>query len=77
MKNKNTKRKVKKYHWLIILIVTTVITMWVYGNTKIYLPEPIHIGFGQYLDVGTGIVIFSLIFLGIILGILFKSQKKR
>ena len=77
MEGKNVKRKVKKYHWLIILCITTITAMYVYGMTKIYFPDPWYIGFGQYLDLGTGIVIFSLIFSGFIVAAIFKKNKKR
>ena len=75
--DKNTKRKVKKYHWLIVLCITTVVSMWIYGMTKIYYPEPYYIGFGQYLDLGTGIVIFTLVISGFIVASIFKKTKKR
>lgn len=75
--NKNIKRRMKKYHWLIILMVTTITAMYVYGMTKIYFPTPVHIGFGQYLDIGTGIIIVSLILSGAIIAVLFKKRKKR
>ena len=77
MVNRNIRRKVKKYHWLIILLITTITSMWIYGMVKIYYPAPIYIGFGQYLDLGTGIVIFTLILSGFMIGILFKQKKKR
>ncbi|KKL15060.1 hypothetical protein LCGC14_2509390 [marine sediment metagenome] len=76
MSNRRIKKKVKKYHWLIILVLTTVTSMWIYGMVKIYYPTPIYIGFGQYLDLGTGIVIFTLILVGFVIGILFKQKKK-
>ena len=73
MDNKN-KKKVKKYHWLIILGITVITTMWIYGMTQVYMPTPIDIGFGQYIDLGTGVVILSLLLLGFILGTLFKKK---
>lgn len=71
------KRKMKKYHWLIILSITVFITMYVYGMTRAYFPDPIYMGAGQYLDIGTGIVIVGLLLLGAIIAILFKKKKRK
>ena len=76
-KTKKKRKRMKKYYWLIILVITTLTTMWVYGMTTIYLPEPLDIGFGQYLDIGTGIIIVSLLLVGFIIGVIFKKQKRR
>ena len=75
--DKNIKRKVKKYQWLITLAMTVVVSMWVYGMVRVYFPDPMDIGFGQYLDLGTGIVIFTLVISGFIVAALFKTNKKR
>ena len=75
--DKNIKRKVKKYHWLITLTITVVVSMWIYGMVRVYFPDPVDIGFGQYLDLGTGIVIFTLVISGFIVAALFKTNKKR
>lgn len=77
MSIKNIKKKVKKYQWVIILAFGVLIAMWIYGMTEHYFPTPVHIGAGQYLDLATGIIIVSLLFAGIIIGILFKKKKKR
>ncbi|KKL99094.1 hypothetical protein LCGC14_1817810 [marine sediment metagenome] len=77
LNRRRIKKKVKKYHWLIILIVTTITSMWIYGMVKVYYPDPLYIGFGQYLDLGTGIIIFSLILSGFVVGIFFNQKKKR
>lgn len=76
MDNKN-KKKVKKYQWLIVLIITTVIAMYLYGMTRVYFPDPIPIGFDQYLDVGVGIVIFCLVISGFIVAAIFGKDKKK
>lgn len=75
MKKPHIKRKVKKYHWLIILIITIFVAMYVYGMTTHYFPDPVHIGLGQYLDIATGIIIVALLLSGFIIGILFKKKK--
>ena len=69
--------KVKRYHWLIALLTTTFVAMYVYGMTAVYLPDPLYIGFGQYLDVGTGIAIFCLVLSGIFVGMLFRKDNKK
>ena len=73
----NVKKRMKKYHWLIVLCITTVTAMYVYGMTKIYLPDPLYIGFGQYLDLATGVIVISLILSGFVIGAIFKKKKKR
>lgn len=77
MEGKNIKKRVKKYQWLLILCITTITAMYVYGMTKVYLPEPLDIGFGQYLDIATGIIIVSLILSGFIVAVIFKKEKRR
>ena len=77
MEGKNIKKRLKKYHWLLILCITPITAMYVYGMTKVYLPEPLDIGFGQYLDIATGIIIVSLILSGFIVAVIFKKEKKR
>lgn len=74
---KNTKKRMKKYHWLITLTITVIVSMWIYGMVRVYFPDPLDVGFGQYLDLGTGIVIFTLVLSGIIVGLIFKKGKKR
>lgn len=76
MKGKNLKRKLTKYQWVGILILTTLVAMYLYGMTKIYLPDPVHLGFGQYLDLATGIVIVALFLSGAAIAIIFKKRKK-
>jgi len=76
MKRKNIKKKMKRCRWLIILAITTFIAMYIYGMTTIYLPDPIHIGAGQYLDIGTGVIIISLLLSGFIIASIFKKKKK-
>ena len=71
------KRKVKKYHWIIILALGTLASMYIYGMTRIYFPTPVPIGWGQYLDIATGIVIIGLLLSGAIIRILFKKDKNK
>ena len=73
---KNAKRKVKKYQWLITLAITVCISMWIYGMVRVYFPDPIYIGLEQYIDVGVGIVILTLVLSGLIVTMLFKKNKK-
>jgi len=77
MKRKNIKKKLKKYQWIIILAITTFIAMYIYGMTEVYLPEPVHIGAGQYLDIGTGIIIVCLFFSGLVIGLIIKKKKNK
>lgn len=75
-KKKNIKTKLKEYQWVTILIISIFIAMYVYGMVKIYFPDPIHIGVGQYLDIATGVTIVGLLLSGIILTIIFKKNKR-
>lgn len=77
MDKKNKRKKVKKQYWFIVLMITAIFTMWIYGMVQVYMPSPWDIGFGQYLDVGVGIVLISLVFFGFIIGIIFKNNKKK
>lgn len=69
------KRKIKKYEWVILLALSVFAAMYIYGMTKYYFPEPIHLGFGHYIDLATGIVIVGLLLSGLILSILFKKER--
>jgi len=75
-KGKKLKRKIKKYHWLIILCLTILMSMYIYGMANHYFPDPIHLGAGQYLDLATGIVIGALVLSGTVITIIFKKRKK-
>lgn len=74
MRDKN--KKIKKYYWLISLSITIIVSMWIYGMVRVYLPDPIDIGFGQYLDLSVGIIILTLSLSGIIVAAFLKKEKK-
>ncbi len=77
MKRRNLKRKVKKYRWIIVLIITVIGAMYVYGMAKHYFPEPMYLGVGQYMDIATGIIIVGLLLAGTLTTTLFKKNKKK
>ncbi len=77
MEGRNIKKRVKKYHWLIALITTVFVSMWIYGTTRVYFPVPLYIGFGQYLDLSVGIIIVTLFLSGFIVAVIFKKEKRR
>jgi len=78
MNRKNIKKELKKYQGIIILLIISVpVTMYIYGMTEVYLPNPIHIGGGQYFDIATGVIVIALLLSGVIIAILFKKEKKR
>lgn len=62
---------------IILTIIYGGVLMYLYGMSRIYFPDPVHIGFGQYFDVGIGILFFGLALYGIIIGVLLKKIKKR
>lgn len=74
---KTNKIKLKKYHWIIVLItITTVIIMYVFAETDLYITEPFDIGFDIFIDIGSGVMFVSLITIGIIIGfVLFRKKK--
>jgi len=69
-------RRMKKYQWLIVLMLTVFAAMYVYGMSNHYFPEPVPLGGGQYIDIATGVIIISLLFAGFVIGILFKKKKR-
>jgi len=75
-KLKNINKKLKSYQWIIILLISIALAMWVYGMAGHYFPDPLHIGFGQYVDIATGITIFGLLLVAIIITIVFKKNKR-
>ncbi|KKK44091.1 hypothetical protein LCGC14_0931900 [marine sediment metagenome] len=70
-------QRANKTQWVIITIFTVVITMYIYGMTKIYFPTPVHLGGGQYLDLGIGVVVFGLLLSGFIITIMVNKFKKK
>lgn len=69
---------IKKYYWIIFLAMATITVMYLYGMTGVYLSEPYDIGFGQFLDIKSGVVFVSLLLLGFIIGFFtFKKNKKK
>ena len=74
---KTTKKKLKKYRWLGLLIISVPIAMYVYGMANHYFPSPIHAGAGQYFDIATGITIVALVLSGAIIKIMFEKKRKK
>lgn len=48
---------------IILTIIYGGVLMYLYGMSRIYFPNPVHIGFGQYFDIGIGILFFWVVFL--------------
>jgi len=63
--------------WVIITLFTVVATMWLYGMTKIYFPTPVHMGGGQYFDLGMGIIVFGILLCGFLITIMVNKFKKK
>lgn len=61
---------------IIILGLTVLFTMYLYGMVSIYFPKPIHLGAGQYIDIATGITLIGLFIFGIFLATQFKQKKR-
>ncbi|GAG57053.1 unnamed protein product [marine sediment metagenome] len=63
--------------WVIITALTVVATMWLYGMTKIYFPTPVHLGGGQYFDLGMGIIVFGILLCAFLVSIMVNKLKKK
>ena len=63
--------------WIIITLATVVATMYVYGMTRIYFPTPVHLGGGQYFDLGMGIIVFGILLCGFLITIMVNKFKKK
>jgi len=70
------KKGMKLYQKVIILMVTLIAAMWIYGNVKHYFPDPVYVGLGQYFDIGVGIIFILLTITGLFVAIIFKKKKK-
>lgn len=70
-------QKEKTTKWILFTLIYGVILMYLYGMSRIYFPDPIHVGFGQYFDIGIGILFFGLLFYMFIIGVLINKLKKR
>lgn len=74
---KKGSQRANKTQWVIITIFTVIVTMYIYGMTTIYFPNPVHLGGGQYFDLGIGVVIFGLLLSGFIITIMVNKFKKK
>lgn len=63
--------------WIIGTIFTVFATMYIYGMTRIYFPYPVHLGGGQYFDLGMGIVVFGILLCGFFITIMVNKFKKK
>lgn len=72
---KKTNPEINIKRWVIITIITVVLAMWLYGMTKIYFPTPIHLGGGQYFDLGMGVIVFGVLLCSLLITIIFKKKK--
>ena len=65
------------WKWIVFVLFYGIFLMWICGNISHYYPSPIHIGGGQYLDLGIGALIIGGSIFIMIAGILFKKIKKK
>ncbi len=63
--------------WVIITIITVITTMYLYGMAKTYFPNPVHLGGGQYFDLGMGIIIFGILVSGFLITIIANKLKRK
>lgn len=76
-RKKETNPEINIKRWVIFTIVTVIVTMWLYGMTKIYFPNPVHLGGGQYFDLGMGIIVFGILLCGFFITIIKIQLKKK
>ena len=79
-RKKETNPEINIKRWVIITIITVVLTMWLYGMTRIYFPTPIPLGGGQYFDLGMGIIVFGILLCGFLIAIIkikLKNKNKK
>ena len=69
------KNKKKTFSWIIVLVVSTIVIMFVFARTNLYISEPFDIGFDLFIDIGAGVVFVFLISIGVIIGF-FTFRKK-
>ena len=76
-RKKETNPEINIKRWVIITLLTVAATMYVYGMTKIYFPTPVHLGGGQYFDLGMGIIVFGILLCGFLITIMANKFKKK
>ena len=64
-------------NWILLELVWILITMYIYGMLTAYVPEVIHIGFGQYLSIREGILLLMFLGMFILTGISLRRGSKR
>lgn len=74
---KKTNPEINVKRWVIITIITVVVVMWLYGMTRIYYPTPVHLGGGQYFDLGMGIIVFGVLLCGFLISIIKNKLKNK
>ena len=74
---KKTNPEINIKRWVVVTIATVIATMYIYGMTKIYFPNPVHLGGGQYFDLGMGIIIFGILLCGFLISVIANKLKKK
>ena len=63
---------------IVLIAITTVIIMYFFAETKLYITGPFDIGFDIFIDIGSGVMFVSLLTIGIIIGFaLFRKKKNK
>ena len=78
-KARKTRNEVKKkfLQFLIFTVFYAIFLMWVSGMTAHYYPEPIGIGWGQYIDLQIGLLIIGGTLYFMIMTLILRKTKRR
>ncbi|MHA1251741.1 MAG: hypothetical protein ACTSRP_17255 [Candidatus Helarchaeota archaeon] len=83
VKSRRQKKKTKKIgkekilHFLIFTVIYVIFVMWISGMGQHYFPQPIHVGFGQYLDLQVGIYLIGLGLYFPLAMLIYKKSKEK
>lgn len=59
--------------WLFFTVIYIFFIMYLFGMAKVYYPDPIHLGLGQYIDLGAGVIYGGIAIYSTIMVIMFKK----
>jgi len=60
--------------WILFTISYIFMIMYLSGMAEVYFPDPIHLGFGQYIALAAGVIWGGIAFYSVIMVIIFKKE---
>lgn len=73
-KEKMDSRSFTKF--LLVNVIWIIFTMYLYGMSLHYFPEPIHVGFGQYFALSEGVILLGFLGFFILTSITIVRRRK-